>query len=184
VDHPEEQLWLRQAQAGDRQAFAALVRCYWGRIHRWLHGLTRSSHLAEDLTQDTFLRAWTSLHTLREGARFRPWLFRIARNRFLDNHKARGPVVVQALPDRVPAGEPGPLAAVLAQECQTLLHDACERLPVHLRAPLLLWTHEELSYAEIAEVLGVTEETARWRVCKARKQLLKLVGAYLDKLPS
>jgi RNA polymerase sigma-70 factor (ECF subfamily) len=184
VDHPEEQLWLRQAQAGDRQAFAALVRCYWDRLYRWLHSLTRCSHLAEDLTQDVFLRAWVALPTLREGARFRPWLFRIARNCFLDSHKGRGPVVVQTLPDSVTAREPGPLTAVLAQECQTLLQDACERLPIHLQAPLLLWTHEELSYAEIAEVLAVTEETARWRVCKARKLLLKLVGAYLDKLPS
>jgi RNA polymerase sigma-70 factor (ECF subfamily) len=183
VEHDQQQR-LRQAQAGDRQAFAALVQCHWGGVYRWLHGLTRSSHLAEDLTQDTFLRAWVALPTLREGARLRPWLFRIARNCFLDSHKGRGSVVVQTLPDSVTAHEPGPLAAVLAQECQTLLQEACDRLPVHLRAPLLLWTHEELSYAEIAEVLGVTEETARWRVCKARKQLLKLVGAYLDKLPS
>jgi RNA polymerase sigma-70 factor (ECF subfamily) len=183
VEHEQEQ-WLRQAQAGDRQAFAALVQCHWRGVYRWLHGLTRSSHLAEDLTQDTFLRAWVALHTLRDGARFRPWLFRIARNCFLDSHKGRSAVTVQTLPDSVTTTEPGPLTAVLAQECQALLQDACERLPIHLRAPLLLWTYEELSYAEIAEALGVTEETARWRVCKARKQLLKLVGAYLDKLPS
>jgi RNA polymerase sigma-70 factor (ECF subfamily) len=184
VDHPEEQLWLRQAQAGDRQAFAALVQCYWSRIYRWLHCLTRSSHLAEDLTQDVFLRAWVALPTLREGLRFRPWLFRIARNCFLDTRKGRGAVTVQSLPDGLASREPGPLTTALAEECQTILREACERLPVRLRGALLLWTQEELSYAEIAEVLAVTEETARWRVCKARRLLLKLVGPYLDKLPS
>src|SRR5262249_40714408 len=79
-----EDAWIEQARAGDRAAFTALVDVYWGRIFRWLRGMTRCSHLAEDLTQDVFLKAWTALASFEPGTSFRAWLFRIAANRFVD----------------------------------------------------------------------------------------------------
>jgi len=91
VEHPDEQQWVRKAQAGDREAFAALIEGYWGRVYCWLQGLTGRSHAAEDLTQEVFLRAWEELRTLQEGSRFRSWLFRIARNCFLDSRRGGVP---------------------------------------------------------------------------------------------
>src|SRR5947209_6262107 len=83
VDEAAEQQWLLRARAGDRQAFAALVEHYWPRVYRWLYGLAGSTHVAEDLAQETFLSAWSALGRF-EGTGFRAWLFRIAGNRLID----------------------------------------------------------------------------------------------------
>lgn len=175
----EHQL-IRRAQAGDRQAFAELVGLYWPRINRWLFGLTRNTHAAEDLTQDVFLKAWSALGTLKGDGGFRAWLFRIAHNGLIDSQRGPRARATRPLPATLTAREPGPVATVLSQESQTLVHDACTRLPPLLRAAFLLRTQEELSFAEIAQVLDASAETVRWRVFKARQLLLHELGAYLD----
>jgi RNA polymerase sigma-70 factor (ECF subfamily) len=183
VDRPDDQD-VAAAQAGDRQAFAALVRRYWPGVFRWLYGLTHHTHKAEDLTQEVFLRAWISLGSLQAGSSFRAWLFRIARNSLIDS--ARGPrgIPPRPLPEAAADRDPGPVATAIAQESLTLVQQACARLPETYRSALLLWTQEDFSYSEIAHALEITEETARWRVCKARKLLLNELGPYLDSSPS
>jgi RNA polymerase sigma-70 factor (ECF subfamily) len=180
-----EQAWVERAQRGDRDAFAALVERYWSRVQRWLHRLTCCSHAAEDLTQEVFLKAWRALASLRAGVSFRGWVFRIARNCFLDRQRAQARALpVQPLPPTAVVQTPGPVATVLHREGQALLQEACDRLPFNFRAAFLLWTGEGLSYAEIAQALGGTEETARWRVFKARHLLAKQLRSYLDREPS
>ena len=176
----EECGWVRQAQAGDRAAFAALVDRYWEPLRRWLYGLTRQLHLAEDLTQEAFYRAWCGLAQLQEVGSFRVWLFRIARHCLLDQRRGPRGARVEQLPDEFPSEAAEPLAHVIDQESDQLLHRALAQLPTKYRAAYLLWTHEELSYHQIAKVLGTTEETARWRVCVARQFLVKALQAYLN----
>jgi RNA polymerase sigma-70 factor (ECF subfamily) len=178
---PEDEEWLSELRSGGRQAFALLVERYWPRVYRWLFGLTGQRHLAEDLAQEVFLRAWTGLATLRNGQSLRPWLFRVARNCLIDSRRRARPEPAPVRPDAIASREPGPLAQVMHKEAGTVLQRACARLPLPYRAALLLWTQEGLSYAEIAVALAVSEETARWRVCKARKLLLKWLGPYLHK---
>jgi RNA polymerase sigma-70 factor (ECF subfamily) len=165
---------------GDRQAFTGLVERYWMRIYRWLYGVTRSSHTAEDLTQEVFLRAWDGLPALREESCLRPWLFRIARNCLIDSLRKPRPEPLGIAAQTARSREPDPVTAAVEREGGALVAEACAELPVHYRTALLLWTQEEMSYAEMASVLGTTEETARWRVCKARQLLLKRLGPYLD----
>jgi RNA polymerase sigma-70 factor (ECF subfamily) len=69
---------------------------------------------------------------------------------------------------------------VLGREAENLLQQACARLPAHFQEAFLLWSQDDLSFAEIALALGLTEETARWRVFKARLLLLRLLSRYLD----
>lgn len=180
MDQEAEHQWIRQAQAGDRQAFAALVDRYWPRIYRWLFGLTRQTHAAEDLTQDVFLKAWTALPKFEGTFGFRAWLFRIASNSLIDSRRGPRGARSDPLPDSLTTHEPGPVAAVLSKESQTLVEEACTRLPSKLKTAFLLRTQEEMSFEEIGQVLGVTEETVRWRVFKARHVLLNELKHYLD----
>lgn len=180
VSHEDEQHWIERSQAGDATAFAGLVAWYWPRIQRWLQGLTQDSQLAEDLTQETFLKVWSRLATFAPGTNFRAWLFCIARHGLIDSRRGRRLPSVQALPEGCPNQEPGPVSTLIGRETQTLVQQAVARLPLAFRAPFLLRTQEELSYREAAEVLGLNEETVRWRVFKARKLLVKELKGALD----
>ena len=180
MEHPEEGEWVRQARAGDRAAFAALVDRYWDRLRRWLFALTRQEHLAEDLTQEAFLRAWQALPTLEGPGGFRPWLFRIARNCLLDRQRGPRGAEARSLPADLQAKGTGPVGDVLEREAQQMLQAALARLPTDYRAAYVLWTQEDMPYCQIAQVLAISEETARWRVCKARQFLLRELQPYLD----
>ena len=87
----EEHRLIRHAQSGDRVAFAELVKAYYDRLYRWLYHLTRDRHTAEDLTQETFLKAFAALERFQAGSNFRAWLFRIAHNAFINQQRCRPP---------------------------------------------------------------------------------------------
>jgi RNA polymerase sigma-70 factor (ECF subfamily) len=174
----DESNWVRSASLGDQAAFARLVDVYWEKIRRWLYGLTGKQHLAEDVAQETFLRAWTNLPTLREVATFRVWLFRIARHCWLDARRKSRAQRKVPMPLEMSDSQIGPLSELISGEAQEKLQIAMELLPSKYRAAYLLWTQEELPYSEIASILGVSEETARWRVCKARQSLVQTMTSY------
>jgi RNA polymerase sigma-70 factor (ECF subfamily) len=167
----EETALVRAAQRGDRQAFAQLVERYWSRLYRWLYHLAHDRHQAEDLAQETFLKALAKLDRFEAGTNFRAWLFRIAHNLFANQVRAssrrRAP-----LPDDLPDPDQGPVDLACSRETLAELGRAVERLPTEWKAALLLRVEEGLSFRQIAGILDTTEETARWRVFKARRQLL------------
>jgi RNA polymerase sigma-70 factor (ECF subfamily) len=169
----EETALLLAAQAGDRPAFARLVELYWPRLFRWLYHLTHDRHLAEDLAQETFLKALANLNRFRAGTNFRAWLFRIGHNAFANVHRASRRRTT--LPDDLPTRDQGPVERACSREMLVDLATAVERLPTDFKAALLLRVEEGLSFRQIAGVMDITEETARWRVFKARQKLLEMV---------
>jgi RNA polymerase sigma-70 factor, ECF subfamily len=176
--HPNEGDLVRLAQRGDRQAFARLVEEYWGRVYGRLYRLTRNRHIAEDVTQETFLKALRAIGSFRAGTCFPAWLFRIARNTLISQRRRRA-IGQQALPDNVPAESEEPPAQAMHREALAQLTCVLGRLPNVLRAPYLLRTEQCLSFRDIAGILNVAEETARWRVCTARKKLIKHMAPHL-----
>jgi RNA polymerase sigma-70 factor (ECF subfamily) len=171
---------VRRAQRGDRPAFAVLVEHYWNRLYRWMYHLSHDRHLAEDLTQETFLKAFAGLARFRAGSNFRAWLFRIAYNNFLnqcrEDARAR-----QVFPEEVRTPERGPDEQAMSQETLRLLARTVGRLPPDYRAAFVLRAEEGLSFRQIADVLDLTEETARWRVFKARQKLMEVLAPQLDR---
>lgn len=182
VHDDEELLWIRRAQAGDADAFGLLVNLYWTQIYRWLHAMTRELHTAEDLAQETFLKAWANLQQFQAGTRFRAWLFQIARNNLIDRRRSHHPERRRPFPEQLASSAPGPVESLLDKETLALVSKAVTALPKAFRAPFLLRTQEDLSYSEIAKVLSLTVETVRWRVFKARQQLLAELGSRLDRV--
>jgi RNA polymerase sigma-70 factor (ECF subfamily) len=166
-----------RAQDGDRVAFAQLVDEYWERLYRWLYHLTHECHAAEDIAQESFLRAFTSLRQFK-GDRFQAWLFRIAYHHFLNQQRPRQKVRLP-LPEDLAGRDEGPEEIAISREAMQHLARAVGRLPAEYRAPFLLRVEEELSFAEIGEVLNLTEKTARWRVFKARHKLMEVMEPHL-----
>src|SRR5262249_47063461 len=102
----DEQTLIRAAQQGDRPAFATLAGRYGARLHRWLYHLTHDQHAAEDLTQETFLKAFAGLATFRAGTNLQAWLFRIAHNNFV-NQRRSSRKVRQPFPEHLPSADEG-----------------------------------------------------------------------------
>ncbi len=180
VPDSDETTWIVAAQRGDRAAYARVVDAYWDRLYRWLFRMTHDRHKAEDLTQETFLKALGALNSFRPGTNFRAWLFRIGHNNFV-NLKRGERRATQSLPDEsIQAdGGPGPQTMASDREHLVLVAKAVAELPADFRSALLLRAEEGLSFREVAAVLGITEETARWRVFKARQKLVKVLAPEL-----
>lgn len=179
-ERDEEPEWIRAAQAGDRSAFARLIERYWDRLYRWLFHLTRDRHAAEDLTQETFLKALAAINSFRPGSNFRAWVFRIGHNNFV-NQKRSERRTKHPLPEDAAGPELVGLAEATTEHRETLetVSKAVADLPADFRAALLLRVNEGLSFREVAKVLSTTEETARWRVFKARQKLMKVLSPEL-----
>jgi RNA polymerase sigma-70 factor, ECF subfamily len=176
----EESEWIAAAQSGDRSAFARLVSAYWDRLYRWLFHLTRDRHRAEDLTQETFLRALAALKSFRSGSNFRAWLFRIGHNNFVNLKRAEKRTTQGPTEDHPTADKAiGPEESASDREGIERVAKAVSELPTDFRTALLLRAEEGMSFREVAAVLKITEETARWRVFKARQKLMKVLAVDL-----
>jgi len=158
-------------------AFSQLVTRHQDRIYRFLVRLTRSPDDARELTQETFLNAYQALARWRPEARFTTWLFHIARNQSYDWLRRHKRVDFVAWGDEQDLGlaDPAPTPDATLETVQRLrgLERALARLPTDHREILLLREIEEMSYEEIAEVLGIGLGTVKSRIARARAGLLE-----------
>jgi RNA polymerase sigma-70 factor (ECF subfamily) len=174
---------VAQALAGAQSAFEQIVRRYQRPVINFVARVTGDRASAEDLAQETFIKAFRALPTFDTTRRFSSWLLRIAHNTAVDAlRRAQGqPVAMGAL--RIPDGElaepPAPAAPdpVEQRDLSRALDAALSRIRPEYRAAIVLRYHESLSYDEIGGVLQVPEATARTYVHRARKELAALLGA-------
>ncbi len=162
---------LRKAQRGDERAFSIIVRTYEQPVFNYVLRLTGDRSLAEDLTQEVFLRVYQGLPSFSLRSRFTTWLFQVAKNRVLDELRAleRRPRAVVALEDIPPLEVVD--APVERAEAIDAVWRAVEALNPDLKMALLLRDIVGLSYTEIAETLEVTLATVKWRIYKAREEV-------------
>jgi RNA polymerase sigma-70 factor (ECF subfamily) len=163
---------LRKAQRGDERAFAIIVRMYETPVYNYVLRLTNGEKsLAEDLTQEVFLRVFQGLPRFSLRCKFTTWLFQVTKNRVLDELRAkeRRPLAPVCIDD-VPPLEALELPAERVEEID-LLWRAIEGLPVDLKMALLLRDVVGLSYNEIADSLEITLATVKWRIFKAREDV-------------
>jgi RNA polymerase sigma-70 factor, ECF subfamily len=162
---------LRKAQRGDERAFTIIVRMYEVPVFNYVLRLVGERALAEDLTQEVFLRVFQGLPSFSLRSRFTTWLFQVTKNRVLDELRAseRRPRATLTLED-VPPLEvvDAPLEHIEAMDA---IWRAIEELNVDLKMALLLRDVVGLSYTEIADALEITLATVKWRIYKAREEV-------------
>ena len=166
---------LVRARAGDTAAFAALVRRHQDRVFGFILRMLDARDEAMELTQDVFVKAWQALPGWRPEAHFSTWLLQIARNAALDQLRRRRVVQVAPLDDGMDVADtaPGPEARYASRQRQALLENALQQIAAEHREILLLREIEDLSYAELAAVLGIAEGTVKSRLARARAALLQ-----------
>jgi RNA polymerase sigma-70 factor (ECF subfamily) len=153
--------------------FEVVVAEHWGAVHRLLHTLTGNTHDTEDLTQETFLRALNGLATFRPGTSMRTWLLRIASNAFFDVHRRRRLAEFRELTADPPGQGWAPEYTMELAEQGELLRVALSELPATARLVFHLKAVEGMPFREIAAVVGVSVEGARWHMYQARSRLRK-----------
>lgn len=172
---------VTRSKAGDVEAFGELVRRYQKPVFRIVLRMVKSPDDADDLTQDTFVRAHRGLGTFKDEFDFHPWLYRIAVNQainFLNKRKRQAAVDLEGVPERDIKGGPAPespLQAASRQELLERLESALERLPEEQRTVFLLRVQEGLSYEEIADAMETPKGTVMSRLARARMALRKFM---------
>jgi RNA polymerase sigma-70 factor, ECF subfamily len=189
---PDVRAMLRVRDADDAEAFGELVERYQHRLVGVMHHLVGTADEAEDLAQETFLRVYRTRKNYHPRAKFSTWLFTIANNLALNalRSRQRKPVVP------LPAQESGPLGARPAeqivtdrghapgdrlqqQELAAVIRGALDGLNERQRVAVVLNKFEDMNYAEIAEVMGLTTKAVKSLLSRARAALREALASYI-----
>jgi len=182
VSHLPDEVLARRATAGHRECFEELLARHRNRVYRLCYHLAGNAEDAEDWAQECFVRVYRQLGHYHPEMAFTPWLLRVSANTCINLAKARARRQERFLlglnegtmgeTSRGAAPAPGdPLRAVLGAEEAQSVHAAIEALPPALRQAVVLRVVEDLSFRELAEVLGVPLPTAATRVRRALLQV-------------
>ena len=174
-----------RARGGDAGAFEAIVRSYQRRVYGVALRMTRRHDVADDIVQETFVRAYSHLDRFELGRPLAPWLTRIAVNLSINHLTSAAKREQQFAEGDGPAADPpaerdlDPLRGLLSKEFQKALDAAVEKLPAEQRAVFVLKVHEELRYEEIAAALDISMGTVMSRLFRARQKLKEMLKDYL-----
>jgi RNA polymerase sigma-70 factor, ECF subfamily len=155
---------------GDVRSYEELVRRYERLVGRVLYPYARREISVEDLVQETFLRAYDRLDTFNPDYRFKTWLLAIANNLGVDTLRRRREMV-EFNPETHAGTGRGPEAQALEADRARIVQDAVAALPETYGVPLILRYSEGMSYAEIAEILGITIPAVKSRLFRARNMV-------------
>lgn len=187
----EDAVLVERTRKGDMRAFGLLVAKYQDRIFNMVLRMCPRRAVAEELTQEAFLKALQRLAQFRGQSKFYTWLFRIAANLAISHRRRAGRVRFQSLTgpeefegsqaDRLTADQAdrrqaGPQATAMAAETRRRVAQALEELDEEFRLVVILRDIEEMDYAEIADVTGLPAGTVKSRIHRGRcalKQKLK-----------
>lgn len=179
--------YIKKSLSGEAAAFEWIVKKYQKRIYFTVLQLVMNHDDADDVIQDTFIKAYTKLDTYDESYPFYPWLYRIAVNTALNHQKKKSRTRALSLDDLDGNNHQHDLSESPQQTFQaeggellSKLKVALGKIPPEQRAVFLLRVREELSYQEISETLQISIGTVMSRLSRARDKLRTLLNGYLE----
>jgi RNA polymerase sigma-70 factor (ECF subfamily) len=181
---------VRRTLAGDHEAYRALVNAYQNKVYGIAYGVIHNRDDALDIAQEAFIKAFKKLPSFRGSSSFYTWLYRITVNLAIDYARKKRHMVSVDYDDRLldetpPEGashgsrQANPLETLKRAELNETIMDAIMELPEEQRATVVLREIEDLSYAEIAAVLGCSIGTVMSRLHYGRKKLRQKLSGYL-----
>ncbi len=165
-------------------SFEELAMPLFDQLYNFAHWLTQNREEAEDLVQETYIKALRGFSSFQMGTNFRAWIYRILRNTFLTSRTGLRATSTVPLDQEEGAPELAvenktPETILLTRSSSQLVQSAIDALPVHYRETLLLCEVEEMSYHEIAETLAIPVGTVMSRLSRARRTLREQLAGTL-----
>jgi RNA polymerase sigma-70 factor (ECF subfamily) len=177
---------IERVLAGETALYEIIMRRYNQRLYRVVRAILRDDNEAEDVIQDAYVRAYQSLAQFENRSAFSTWLIRIAMHEALARVRRRNRFSVldeedDSVEGRAPSREPDPEQTLSQSELRRVLEDSILQLPARYRTVVMLRDIEEMSTAETAAALGISEQNVKVRLHRAhvlaRKMLLSRVGS-------
>ncbi|MHB2150442.1 sigma-70 family RNA polymerase sigma factor [Calditrichota bacterium LG25] len=176
---------VKKAKAGDGRAYDQLMEMYHDAVFNIILRMVHNRQEAEDLTQETFIKAYNSINSFNEEYAFSTWLFKIATNHCIDFFRKRKLVTysmdepIKYKDDEIAHeyadSDPTVDKKMVDGEKSNIIKQAIEQLPDKYRMAIILRHHEEKSYEEIAEILNLPLGTVKARIFRAREMLKKIL---------
>lgn len=189
---PDAQRML-QFQKGERAAFETLFEKYHRPVLNFCFRFLGNAHDAEDIAQDTFLQVYQAAPRYQPLTKFSTWLYTIAKNLCLNRlregrqeaSESLNPFTEDeeeslSLEEKIPAEAPGPDEELEEKKISEIVQGAIRDLPASIRLPLILSRYQELSYEEIAQILGCSVTAVKLRLHRAKRVLAKKLAPYLN----
>ena len=177
---PDDAVLISKFRAGDQKSFTVIHEKYCRRLYGYCYRLLLDELIAEDVVQDTFIKAFETLSSLEKPDQFYAWLFTIARNKvygFLRNNRTNGRAHITG--DEGDVWDPeSPHTLLVQKETSQIVVEMMNQLKPEYREVLILRQYDKLSYAEIAAITCNTVSSVESRLFKARKALATKLGPY------
>ena len=185
IDQAQDAELIGKTRAGDNKAFEVLVRRYQKLVYNVVYQMVRTHDTANDITQDTFLKAYRALSSFQSNRSFKPWLLKIATNTALNAIRDRKSEqslddVLEQNPAVEPAGDDDIEREVEWRVSQKKLFDALGSLPAKQREVFILRYQQDLPYDEIAEITGNTVSSVKSLLFRSRETLRKVLSRELE----
>jgi RNA polymerase sigma-70 factor (ECF subfamily) len=173
---------IERIRAGEKTAFAELLHRFQRPLFGFLGRMGLAQGPAEEVAQETFLRAWRNLGDYdRQRGEFSTWLYALARNLAINELARASHRHETAMGDEVPdaaCDRPQPLASLLMDERRRQLHDALRRLPLEDRSALALAYNDDLALADVARIEGCSTGAIKTRLHRAKRKLRELLEVH------
>jgi RNA polymerase sigma factor (sigma-70 family) len=170
----EEAYVISQVRAGKADAFAEIVTHYEVPILRYLYRLTGDHEVAQDLTQDTFIKAYKGILKTKNDISFRAWLYRIATNNALQFRRRKRLLSFIPFTRSEEMNIPSAEDSAVRTDDRMIIEEVLLKVPQEQRICMVLHFVEGLKYREVAEIVGISEDAVRMRVARGRHAFLKI----------
>ena len=182
----EDRMLILEAKNGDSRAYESLVKKYQKNIYLLCHRMTGAHQSAEDLSQETFIKAFFSLHTFKDGMNFFTWIRKIAVNSSLNYLRIRkreqtlGDNDANITSNTYSSSQESPQERLQKNRVEKKFLMTLQSLPTDQKTIFILKVYENLSYKEISNLLNIPLGTVMSRLNRARKKLQSALAEYLE----
>lgn len=180
-----DQTLINKILAGDTQAFGILVERYQNFVFTIAVRILKNKEEAEEVAQDSFIKAYNGLSGFRGDSKFSSWLYRIVYHKSLDKLKGKKPVhfnLIEEITEDIYGEIENGLESLLQQERSEIINDCIKSLPADDAALISFFYFEEKSIKEISAITDFTEDNVKVKLFRSRKKLFSLLSSYIKEI--